>query len=62
MPRYAFKIEYNGKGFAGWQRQKDHITVQGEIETSLRNQGNSTVWCYEPAHLLHKRRMPRSHT
>ena len=36
MPRYAFKIEYNGKGFAGWQRQKDHITVQGEIETSLR--------------------------
>ena len=36
MPRYAFKIEYNGKGFAGWQRQRDHITVQGEIETSLR--------------------------
>ena len=36
MPRYAFKIEYNGNGFAGWQRQKDHITVQGEIEKALR--------------------------
>ena len=36
MPRYAFKIEYDGKGFSGWQRQKSLKTVQGEIEASLR--------------------------
>ena len=36
MPRYALKIEYNGKGFAGWQRQKSHKTIQGEIEASLK--------------------------
>ena len=36
MPRYAFKIEYNGKGFSGWQRQKSLKTVQGEIEASLK--------------------------
>lgn len=35
MPRYALKIEYNGAPFAGWQRQKDHPSVQGAIETAL---------------------------
>jgi tRNA pseudouridine38-40 synthase len=35
MPRYALKIEYNGAPFAGWQRQKDLLTVQGAIETAL---------------------------
>ncbi len=37
MPRYALKIEYHGAGFAGWQRQKDHPSVQGAIETALAN-------------------------
>ncbi len=35
MPRYALKIEYHGAPFAGWQRQKDHPSVQGAIETAL---------------------------
>jgi len=37
MPRYALKVEYHGKSFAGWQRQKDQPTVQGAIETALAN-------------------------
>lgn len=35
MPRYALKIEYHGAPFAGWQRQSEHPSVQGAIETAL---------------------------
>ncbi|WP_432449519.1 tRNA pseudouridine(38-40) synthase TruA [Aliiroseovarius marinus] len=35
MPRFAFKIEYHGAGYAGWQRQKEHPSVQGAIEAAL---------------------------
>ncbi|GLQ27447.1 tRNA pseudouridine synthase A [Sulfitobacter pacificus] len=35
MHRYALKIEYNGAPFVGWQRQKDHASVQGVIEAAL---------------------------
>ncbi|MDW3183658.1 tRNA pseudouridine(38-40) synthase TruA [Roseobacter sp.] len=35
MPRYALKVEYHGKPFAGWQRQKAQATVQGKIEAAL---------------------------
>lgn len=35
MPRYALKVEYHGKPFAGWQRQADHPSVQGAIEAAL---------------------------
>ena len=35
MPRYAFKIEYDGAPFAGWQRQKDHPSVQQAVEEAL---------------------------
>lgn len=35
MPRYALKIEYNGAPFFGWQRQKEHVSVQGAIEHAL---------------------------
>ncbi|MEP2028523.1 MAG: tRNA pseudouridine(38-40) synthase TruA [Paracoccaceae bacterium] len=35
MPRYALKVEYHGKPFAGWQRQKDQPSVQGAIEAAL---------------------------
>ena len=35
MPRYAFRIEYDGAPFAGWQRQKDQPSVQGAVEAAL---------------------------
>jgi tRNA pseudouridine38-40 synthase len=35
MPRYAFKIEYDGAPFAGWQRQKDQPSVQQALEEAL---------------------------
>ncbi|MDE4140481.1 MULTISPECIES: tRNA pseudouridine(38-40) synthase TruA [Rhodobacterales] len=35
MPRFALKVEYHGAPFAGWQRQKEHPSVQGAIEAAL---------------------------
>ena len=35
MPRFALKIEYNGQGYHGWQRQNELPTVQGRIEHAL---------------------------
>lgn len=45
MPRYAFKIEYHGAAFAGWQRQADHPSVQGAIEAALSRleKGDHTI-------------------
>lgn len=35
MPRYKLVLEYNGKGFSGWQRQ-DHVpSIQQVVETAL---------------------------
>lgn len=36
MPRYALKIEYHGAPFAGWQRQANHPSVQGAVESALK--------------------------
>jgi tRNA pseudouridine38-40 synthase len=36
MPRYALLIEYDGGPFAGWQRQKEHSSVQRTVEDALR--------------------------
>lgn len=35
MPRYAFRIEYDGAPFAGWQRQTGLASVQGAVEAAL---------------------------
>ncbi|MCY3879863.1 MAG: tRNA pseudouridine(38-40) synthase TruA [Rhodobacteraceae bacterium] len=36
MPRYAFQLEYDGSGFAGWQKQANSLTVQECVEAALR--------------------------
>ena len=35
MPRFALKIEYDGGPFAGWQRQREHPSVQAAVETAI---------------------------
>lgn len=35
MPRFRFTIEYDGRPFVGWQRQKQGQSVQGSIETAI---------------------------
>lgn len=35
MFRYKITIEYDGTGYAGWQRQDDMVSVQGAIEEAL---------------------------
>ncbi len=33
--RYAFKVEYDGAGFCGWQRQSGQLTVQEVLESAI---------------------------
>ena len=42
MPRIKLKIEYDGTNYVGWQVQRNGVSIQGEIEDSLKkifNQG-----------------------
>jgi tRNA pseudouridine38-40 synthase len=35
MPRYKLTIEYDGTPYAGWQWQKDHLSVQQVLEEAI---------------------------
>lgn len=35
MPRFAFRLEYHGAPFCGWQRQLDQPSVQASVEAAL---------------------------
>lgn len=35
MPRYAFRLEYHGAPFQGWQRQDNGPSVQAAVEAAL---------------------------
>ena len=35
MPRYRLDIEYDGRAYAGWQRQADNHSVQAAIEQAV---------------------------
>lgn len=43
MPRYKLTIEYDGTGFAGWQRQKNGSSVQQTIEEAIVKFTGETV-------------------
>ncbi|SOE17982.1 tRNA pseudouridine(38-40) synthase [Hoeflea halophila] len=43
MPRYRLDIEYDGTGYAGWQHQDDHPSIQQAIETAIRGFCGETV-------------------
>jgi tRNA pseudouridine38-40 synthase len=43
MPRFKLIIEYDGSPFAGWQRQKNVLSVQEAIETALKALSGESV-------------------
>jgi len=43
IKNFKLIIEYDGSRFHGWQRQKEDITVQGEIEKALKEMTSKTV-------------------
>ena len=36
MRNIRLTIEYDGKKFGGWQKQKDKLNIQGEIENAIQ--------------------------
>ena len=46
MSRYKLTIEYDGKDFNGWQKQKGMETIQGAIEESLLKFSGKNIITY----------------
>ena len=46
MPRIKIKIEYDGTNYVGWQSQRNGVSIQGEIEDSLRKIFNQEIKLY----------------
>ena len=36
MRNIKMTIEYDGKGFGGWQKQPNKLNIQGEIEEAIK--------------------------
>lgn len=43
MPRYRLRLEYDGSGFVGWQRQANGLSVQEAIEVAIERFCGETV-------------------
>jgi tRNA pseudouridine38-40 synthase len=43
MPVFKLTIEYDGTGYAGWQRQPDQPTVQAALEAAIQQVTQATI-------------------
>jgi tRNA pseudouridine38-40 synthase len=41
--RYKITVSYDGTDYAGWQLQPNHVTVQQQLETAIRNISGETT-------------------
>lgn len=43
MTRFRIVVEYDGRGFAGWQRQDNAVSVQGVLEAALSRLSGQSI-------------------